>query len=71
MTAPIIIGWLGNVFIVIGLYGIGNRWRPAFIFSVLGELCWIYKAGCMHLWDLLAMCLIFAALAIRSYFKWV
>lgn len=36
--------WVGDVFILLGLWGIGNKQRKAFIASVLGECCWTVAA---------------------------
>lgn len=64
------IGWIGNVFIVLGLYGIGFKWRIAFVVSVIGELFWIYVAAHRGQWDLAVMCVIFAVLAVRNFVLW-
>ena len=64
------IGWIGNVFIVGGLWGIGNKWRPAFLLSVVGESCWMSASYQRSQWDLFFICGVFGALAIRSFVKW-
>lgn len=64
------LGWIGNVFIVLGLWGIGNRRRGAFLFSVVGELFWIAAAVGRGQFDLAVICVVFAVLALRSYVKW-
>lgn len=64
------IGWIGNIFIILGLWGIGNKNRKAFIFSVIGEILWIIKAVNDGSWDLAAICVVFAAVAIRNWFLW-
>ena len=63
-------GWLGNVFICGGLWGIGNKWRPAFLLSIAGELCWMLASYQLAQWDLFFICGVFAALAARSYVRW-
>jgi hypothetical protein len=63
-------GWLGNVFIVLGLWGIGNKKRGAFLFSIAGESCWILKAFSLGMWDLGIICVVFLAMAVRAYCKW-
>lgn len=63
-------GWVGNAFIVGGLWGVGNKWRPAFALSVVGECCWIYASWLRAQWDLMAVCVVFAVLAARSFVKW-
>lgn len=35
------LSWIGNIFICIGLYLVGNKVRQAFIFSAIGEFCWM------------------------------
>lgn len=64
------LGWIGNVFIVAGLWGIGNKARHAFIASVIGEVIWLVKSLYFEQYDLAAMCVVFAALAARSWWKW-
>ena len=66
----ILLGWLGNLFIVAGLWGIGNKQRRAFLFSIVGESLWVIKSLSMGLYDLAFICLVFLLLAIRSYRKW-
>lgn len=62
--------WLGNAFILIGLYLIGNKKRYAFLFSVVGEALWMVWSIRERIWSLALITLVFAALAIRSYIKW-
>jgi nicotinamide riboside transporter PnuC len=62
--------WIGNVFIVIGLWFIGNKKRWAFIFSVIGESAWIIYSLTIGLYSLALICTVFAGLAVRSYWKW-
>ncbi len=64
------LGWVGNVFIVVGLYGIGNKNRNAFIASFIGEALWIANAAHRSDWALTSICVVFAAMAARSYVKW-
>lgn len=67
------LGWIGNVFIVAGLWGIGNKARSAFLLSIVGECLWIAnaltKAGSAD-WALASICAVFALMAVRSYVKW-
>lgn len=63
-------GWLGNIFIVIGLWFVGDRKRSAFIFTIIGELIWAGYAMHLGMWDLAIICLVFALLALRNWFKW-
>ena len=63
-------GWVGNVFIVIGLYFIGEKKRWAFLFSVVGELIWCLFSLYKQQYDLAFICAVFCALALRSWIKW-
>lgn len=63
-------GWVGNVFLIIGLWLVGDKARKAFIFSVIGESIWIYYAMDKKMYDLAFICVIFALLALRNWIKW-
>jgi hypothetical protein len=65
-----LLGWIGNVLIVIGLWKIGDKWRHAFLFSIVGEIIWIIKSLYFKQYDLAFICVIFAALSARSWYKW-
>lgn len=64
------LGWTGNVFIIIGLWLVGNKARKAFIFSLIGEAIWVVYSLNKNLYDLAFICAIFAALALRNWFAW-
>ena len=66
---PTVIGWLGNILIVIGLYKLGHKWRHAFLFSIAGELCWMTKSY-GHDWALCFICGVFCVMALRNWFLW-
>jgi len=65
-----VIGWIGNVFIVVGLYGVGNKRRGAFVLTAIGELVWVAHATLRADWALAAICIVFAVMAVRSYVLW-
>lgn len=67
---PSLFGWIGNVFIVTGLWKIGNKTRNAFIFSIIGESCWIANSYIRGDWALLSICCVFNVMAIRSFIRW-
>jgi hypothetical protein len=64
------IGWLGNICIVLGLWGIGSKRRSAFLFSVVGEAAYIWRSYATHDWALFAVCCVFLAMAIRGFYLW-
>jgi hypothetical protein len=65
-----ILSWVGNTLIILGLWGMGNKRRGAFLFSIVGEGCWIAYSVFVHLWSLTFVCVIFLCLAARNYIKW-
>ena len=65
-----ILGWVGNFFIVIGLWKIGDKWRHAFLFSIVGETAWIAKSVVVQDWALATICLVFNVMAFRNWVKW-
>lgn len=62
--------WIGNAFILVGLWGVGNKIRRAFLSSVVGELCWIVTAVDRADWALASICVVFGLMAVRGYVKW-
>lgn len=65
-----VIAWIGNLFIVAGLWGVGSKNRGAFLFSVVGETAYIARSYFLHDWALLAICCVFWAMALRGYILW-
>lgn len=65
-----ILKWIGNVFIVAGLWKIGDKWRHAFLFSIVGETAWTIAAIQSGDYALATICTVFNILALRSWFKW-
>src|SRR5689334_5719278 len=57
------VGWIGNVFIVIGIWLVGYKDRRCFLFSVVGELAWVVHALRRGQYDLAVICILFGALA--------
>jgi hypothetical protein len=64
------IGWIGNVFLLLGLYLIGFKFRPAFLLSAVGEVIWTVLALQRHQYDLAFMCVFFCVMALRNFVKW-
>lgn len=64
------LGWIGNVFIVYGLWGVGNKQRNAFLASMVGEALWIANAYLRSDWALASICVVFFGMAARAYYKW-
>lgn len=64
------LGWFANAILVAGLWKIGDKWKPAFILTFIGESMWTYKAVVENNWDLAVICFIFAVVAIRNLITW-
>jgi hypothetical protein len=69
-TGVLMLGWIGNIFIVYGLWGIGNKQRTAFIASMIGEALWIVNASIKSDWALASICVVFFVMALRSFILW-
>lgn len=66
----ITLGWFGTGLLVLGAWGVGNKARMAFLATVVGEACWILKAGVVGDTALATVCVVFLGMAIRNYIKW-
>lgn len=65
-----IMGWIGNVILILGLWSVGNKVRSCFIYTVIGEVLWVIYAVHNRQWDLVTICAVFAVMAIRNFIKW-
>ena len=63
-------GWFANVFLVVGLWMVGNKARWAFILTAVGEAIWTVTSILRGQFDLAFICVVFTILAIRNWFKW-
>jgi hypothetical protein len=64
------LGWLANVFLIIGLFLIGRKWRHAFALTVVGEVLWCVVSWQLGRADMLSLCVIFACLAGWNWWSW-
>jgi len=63
-------GWVANIFILIGMFLIGEKNRTAFLFSITGEAIWALYAAIIGMWDLAIICIVFCIVAFRNWVKW-
>ena len=63
-------GWVGNFFIVIGLWYIASKRRWAFLCTTFGEILWVIHSYFNGQTDLMVICVLFAILQFRSWWKW-
>lgn len=62
--------WVGNIFLILGMWLVGDKIREAFIFAFIGELLWTYYAWKKKEYGLVFICIIFAILAARNWYRW-
>lgn len=70
MQATEAIPWIGNVIIAIGLWKVGDKSRNAFLFTMVGEICYGIHTFLTGDWAIFVAVLIFFSLAVRNYIKW-
>lgn len=70
MTTPTIIGWIGNIFILIGLVLVSYRRRSGFVHGCVGNSLWIVKASLTDQYDLLTIEIIIVIIQIFAWYNW-
>lgn len=63
-------GWIGNIFLIIGVFFINQKTRWPFLFMAVGEAIWFAYSMNMHKADMAFICFLFCILATRNFFKW-
>ncbi len=65
-----IMGWVGNAFLIAGLYTMSPKRRWPFLLSLAGDGVWL--AVSVYRWspDLMFLCSVFCGLAVYNYAKW-
>ena len=65
-----IVGWIANVFLIVGLVLIGRKWKHAFVLTVVGEVLWTIESIRIGRPDMIFLCVVFAGLAGLNWWKW-
>lgn len=63
------LGWIGNVFIVIALFRLGKPTRTAFVLGAIGEALWFAESLRIREWSLAAMCALLFAIYLVNLFR--
>lgn len=64
-------GWIANALLLIGFWLIGKKYRIAFLFTFAGEVLWVITCIARETsLDMIAICLVFAVLALRNFILW-
>lgn len=65
-----LIGWCGNIFLIIGLLGAGKKYKHAFGITLVGELAWLGESLRMNRVDMIFLCVVFSMLACLNWYWW-
>lgn len=63
-------GWLGNLFLILGAGFISKTARWPFVCTIIGELLWLEESYYIHRTDMIVLCLVFTGIAFYNYIKW-
>ena len=64
------IGWIGNLCVIIGLWGVGDKNRNMLWFSMAGEVSYIIPCAIVKDWPIFFAAWIFLFMVVRAYVKW-
>lgn len=64
------IGWVGNVFIILGILAIAYQYKVGFILGIIGNLLWCVRGYYTGQYDLITIEVFIVVLQIFSYFNW-
>lgn len=64
-------GWVGNVFLILGLVLAGRKWKHAYAWTVAGEVLWLIESAKLVRWDMIVLCAVFAVIAAWNWWQWV
>lgn len=63
-------GWVANVILFCGLWWLDPRRRWPLLLTAAGEGLWAVHGYRTAQPDLTVICVLFAALSVRNYFRW-
>ena len=63
-------GWIGNAFILLGIFAVAHRKRYGFILGITGNSLWCLRGAVTHQWDLIVIEVIIVILQAYSWWKW-
>lgn len=66
-----IIGWVGNLFLVLGALRMAHKNRHAFAYSICGGLCWLHEASLTGRFDWIFIETVMLFAAARNYWHWL
>lgn len=63
-------GWLGNIFLIVGQWGVGDRRRASFLLLFAGEAIWFAYSCYLRMWDMAFICGVFSLIMLRNFSAW-
>lgn len=63
-------GWLGNIFILLGIILLAYKKRPGFICGIIGNGFWCLKGVATEQYDLVSIEILIVVLQAFSWWKW-
>jgi hypothetical protein len=64
------LGWVGSVFTLVGVYSTSRKLRSAFLLYLAGNALWLVKSACGSAWDVFATNAALAVLSAYGYYAW-
>lgn len=66
------LGWVANIFLLVGLWFLGKDRRWPFLLTFVGETVWLVAilTSTLVMWDMAFICVVFAMLALNNWRKW-
>ena len=65
------IDWFGTLFVVLGIYFLGEKQKKGFIFGVIGSSAWLIFAVMVDSVASFVLNVLMIGLNIRGYLKWI
>lgn len=70
MSTPDLIGWIGNLFFVYGVWAIGERKVSGFYVNYIGNLAYLIQGAFLTLYSLIVLSSILMLLNVVGIVKW-
>lgn len=64
------LGWVANVFVLIGMWRLGTKARGAFLWTVAGEALWVIYGFYLGMLDIALICILFGLMAAINWWRW-
>ena len=66
----IIVPWTGDLLLLISVWRLGNKCKDGWLFSLVGNLCWLSYGISETIWAAVFISSVMVALAICNWRKW-